>query len=145
MQRKALIIAMVFGFTTMLVTASAWATCVQEDLKGTWSTKVCRGVLRGEQCWDECTLTIGRDGTIKGKKGTYTNCWGFSSGIIGGQLTISDGCQIEGTITTNIRTFHIDRGGIVGDELVLGITSAPRFERLRLLRDALRSADTTEE
>lgn len=145
MWRKALIIAMVFGFTMMLVTASAWATCVQEDLKGTWSAKVCRGVFRGEKCWDECTLTIGRDGTIKGKKGTYTNCWGLSSSIIGGQLTISDGCQIEGTIKTNLRTFYIDRGGIVGDELVLGITSAGRFERLRLLRNALRSQDDPSE
>lgn len=75
-------------------------------------------------------MTIGPNGIIK-SKGTYTNCCGVSSRVVGGQLTISDGCQIEGTIETIQSTFYIDQGGIVDDELVLGKTSDARWIRPR--------------
>ena len=132
-----MIITIVFGFTMILFGSSGWATSVQGDLKGTWSTKVCRGVFRGEQCWDECTLKIGADGVIK-KGEDYTNCLGLPSRVTGGQLTISEGGQIEGTIDLLLQTLCIDRGGIVGDELVLGATSPERWERIERLKEILR-------
>ena len=142
MWHKSLIISLVLSFALSLLPVSSWAACDQADLKGKWSTKVCGGVFGSEECWDECTLTIGSDGIIK-SKGTYTNCCGVSSSIIGGQLTISDGCQIEGTIKTGRKTFYIDRGGIVEDELVFGKTSAARWIRLRL-KTALETGDMAE-
>ena len=129
MGRRSLIIAMVVCVTLALLPVSSWAVCDQSDLEDTWSTKLCGEVFRGEECWDECTLTIGADDIIK-KIGKYTTCSGVSSSVVGGQLTISDGCQIEGTIETLLSRFYIDRGGIVDDKLVLRKTSAARWIRL---------------
>ena len=122
MCRKAMIIAMVFGFTMILFTGSGWAGCDQKDLEGTWSVQISRGDLPAmDDCWDECTLTIGPDGIIE-EGGTYIPCGEESSQIVGGQLSLCPGRIVRGTILTSNGTLNIARGAITAEhELVLGV------------------------
>ena len=119
MWRGSLMIALVFCFTLVLLPGSSWALLTQADLEGTWSTEVWGGCPSGTQCWDQCTLTIGSDGSIQAA-GTYTDCFGVTSNITGGQLTVRPDGHIEGTIVTSNGTLQVGPGGIVGDRLVLG-------------------------
>ena len=119
MGRRCLMTAMVFCVSLALLPAPTWATCEQADLEGTWNTRLWRGVFQGKQCWNSYTLTIGPDGTItKGKH--LEDCLDDKKyKITGGQLFISSGCIVEGTLETSDGTLYIERGGIAGDELVL--------------------------
>ena len=77
------------------------------------------GSPSGTQCWHQCTLTIGADGTIQAT-GTYTDCFGVTSDITGGQLTVHPGCELQGTIITSNGTIDVGPGGFIGEKLVLG-------------------------
>ena len=92
--------AIVFCIGLTLLPVSTWALCEQADLEGTWSTQVWGGCPSGTQCWDQCTLTIGDDGTIVAV-GTYIDCFGATSQVTGGQLTLYPDCSIEGAIVTS--------------------------------------------
>lgn len=119
MLQRSLMMVVAFCLTLCLLTSPAWAILDQQDLEGTWNTEVWGGSPSGNQCWDQCTLTIGADGTIQAA-GTYTDCFGVNSEITGGQLTVYPGFRIEGTIVTSSATIHVGAGGIIGDKLVLG-------------------------
>ena len=120
MRRRCLIIGMAFAFGMILLAPSAWATCEQQDLEGTWNVEVWGGALPGGQCWDKCTLTISSGGNIQ-QAGTYIDCLGVSSQITGGYLTISSNCLIEGEIYTTNGTLYISSGAMTGqDSLCLG-------------------------
>ena len=47
-----------------------------------------------------------------------TRCGSWT--ITGGQLTISSGCVIQGTIETSNGTLYVHNGAILDDKLVLG-------------------------
>ena len=119
MWRKSLITGTVLVLSMVVLTASAWATCEQQDLVGTWNAKVwTTDDCLWDQCWDRCELTIGSDGTIQ-QDSTLFYWLGGSWTITGGQLTMDSGCVIGGDIYTSGGTLHIEHGGIIGDELVL--------------------------
>ena len=119
MWRRVVVTGMAFSLTMILFSASAWAICVQEDLEGTWSARVSTRNSEEKQCFEACTIQIGPDGMIE-KAGKYVTDDAESAEIVGGKLTITSGCVIEGMIETSKRTIYIDRGGIVDNELVLG-------------------------
>ena len=119
MSQRSLIMAVALCLTLALLTSPAWAIFNQQDLAGTWNTEVWGGSPSGTQCWDQCTLTIASDGTIQAT-GTYTDCFGVSSDIMGGQLIVTPGFRIEGTIVTSSGTLQVGPGGIIGDKLVIG-------------------------
>ena len=119
MQRKSSMVSLVLAISLIVLPVSTWAMCEQADLEGTWSTQVWGGCPSGTQCWDQCTLTIGSDGSIQAV-GTYIDCSGVTSNITGGQLTVYPGGRIQGTIVTSDGTLEVGPGGIVGDQLVLG-------------------------
>ena len=119
MQRKYLMVSLVLTISFILLPVSTWALCEQADLEGTWNTEVWGGCPSGTQCWDQCTLTIGADGSIQAI-GTNIDCFGVSSDILGGQLTVYPGGRIEGTIVTSSGSLQVGPGGIIGDRLVLG-------------------------
>jgi hypothetical protein len=109
------------------LTALAWTNyeyldCGQQDLEGSWTVRVaCPPGEMGDNCWEECSLTIAYDGTIDAG-GTYFNCLGDTLDITGGELIISGECVVQGHIDTSNGTVSIFTGAIVGDELVLGKT-----------------------
>ena len=119
MWQRCLMITMVFCVSLALLPVSTWALFTQTDLEGTWNTEVWGGCPSGTQCWDQCTLTIGADGTIQ-SGGTYIDCFGVNSQITGGQLTVYPGSRIQGTIVTSNGTLEVGPGAIVGDQLILG-------------------------
>ena len=99
---------------------SPWTPCEQQGLEGEWNVDVWAGDTSGSQSWDKCTLTVDSAGFVQAG-GTYTNCLGESTEITGGQLIISAGCVIEGTIETSEGTVSVERGGIAEQgHLVLG-------------------------
>lgn len=95
-----------------------WAICDQGELQGTWPVIVGAIDDLGQQCWEKCTLTIGADGVIEAGS-IYEDCCLESSEIIGGQLSLSSNCVIEGTIETSNGSLYLDFGSIVGEELIL--------------------------
>ena len=119
MWHKSLTILVVLFSTLMLFPGSSWALCDQADLEGTWDVEVWGGCPSGTQCWDQCTLTIASDGSIQAA-GTYTDCFGATSNITGGQLAVYPGCEIQGTIITSNGTTEVGPGGFIGEKLVLG-------------------------
>ena len=131
MWRKCFIISMVFVFGMILLTPSTWADeeleedegfipCAQVDLEGTWNSKVGAVDEFGNHlCWENCNLTVDALGVVEAA-GTYEDCSQVTSDITGGELTISSGCVIEGTIETSNGTVNVATGAIVDDELVLG-------------------------
>jgi len=119
MQQRCLMMAIVLSIIVALLPVSGWALFDQADLEGTWSTEVWGGSPSGVQCWEQCTLTIGPDGTIQAA-GTYIDCFGANSDITGGQLVVSSDGGIQGTIVTSSGSVDVGPGGIIGDKLVLG-------------------------
>lgn len=119
MCRKFLVIGIVALIGLAFLPVSTWAISGQADLEGTWNVEVWGGCPSGTQCWDECTLTIGADGTIE-PGGTYIDCFGTSSQINGGQLIVSPSGEIEGSIVTSNGTVEVGPGGFIGENLVLG-------------------------
>ena len=133
MWRKLLIISMVLVFGMILLSPCSWADeefeedegfipCEQVDLAGTWNSKVGAMDEYGNHlCWEPCSLTIDATGAVEAS-GTYQDCSQVSSDIIGGSLTISSGCVIEGTIETSNGTINVVTGAILDNKLVLGRT-----------------------
>jgi len=137
MGRRCLIMVMVFVMSLFVLMPSTWAkdgedpdaawttgvsrglAYEQEDLKGTWTTKVWAGSVEGKQCWVICTIEIGRRGDLQ-PGARCMPCIGKEETINGGKLTISADGMIQGTIETNRGTWYIERGGIVDEELILG-------------------------
>ena len=119
MCRRCLVIGIVAFFSLALLPVSTWANCEQADLEGTWNVEVWGGCPSGTQCWDQCTLTIGADGTVAAV-GTYIDCFGVSCQVTGGQLTLYPDCSIEGAIVTSSGTTQVGPGAIVADQLILG-------------------------
>ena len=129
MWRKSLIISMVFVFGMMLLTPCTWSDfeedqgfipCEQVDLEGTWSVRVgAKDEVGNHLCWESCGLTVDALGVVEAS-GTYVDCSEVTSDITGGQLDLSSGCVIEGTIETSNGTVYVTTGAIVEDELVLG-------------------------
>jgi hypothetical protein len=113
MLRRILIMSMVLVFSTGV---TAWATCDQQELEGTWDLRIGATGEFDEPCWERASLTIGPNGVVQG--GTYTNCIsGESADITGGSLTFSSGtCVIEGFLTTPSETVNLHSGAIVGDK-----------------------------
>ena len=118
MVQKSLIVSFAVALIMIVIAAPAWAECVQQDLTGKWSVKVCRGSLLGEPCWDDLTLFIDSDGVIK--KGSFSNCQSQKGKVVGGQLTVSSGCGIKGMIQTDMEIVLVERGGFVDGTLVSG-------------------------
>ena len=131
MWRKSLIVGMVFVFSMILSIPSMWADdgdegsisfvpCEQVDLQGTWSVRVgAKDEFGNHLCWESCSLTVDALGVVEAA-GTYEDWSQVTSDITGGELTISSGCVIEGTIETSNGTVNVATGAIVDNELVLG-------------------------
>ena len=117
MFRKGII---VFAIVVMAVTAGTafgWVkdTC-QQTIDGTWDVKIWGGESIGDQCWGQCSLVVASDGSITAT-GSFTDCLDQSSSITGGHLTISDGCVIEGVISTESGDINVVNGGIIGNTI----------------------------
>jgi hypothetical protein len=98
----------------------SFVPCEQVDLQGTWSVRVgAKDEFGNHLCWESCSLTVDALGIVEAS-GTYEDCSEVTSDIAGGELTISSGCVIEGTIETSNGTVNVATGAIVGNELVLG-------------------------
>jgi hypothetical protein len=98
--------------------------CAQQYI-GTVDSRVIRiaGVDKdGNACWGSCKLSVDKDGNIS--KGTYVDCSGIKAQVVGGKLSISENCEIQGTIVTKLETLQIDRGAVVGNEVVLGLADS---------------------
>jgi hypothetical protein len=145
MLRKSLMIIMVFVSGMILLTQSTWASepeitakpfkdahgipsagppvpCDVDSLTGSWTVLLRSVDELGEECWAGCTMEIGSGGMIN--KGKYYDCNGKQSPILGGYLTMSPGCTVKGKIETPKENLYAIPGGqIVGDRLVLGLTS----------------------
>jgi hypothetical protein len=122
MWRRCLIITVLFALGMVPSTATSWESpwdpCEQQGLEGVWSAEVWGGCPDGTQCWDQCTLTIGPDGTIQAGD-TYVDCLGSNFQIIGGQLFINSKCSVQGTIVTSNGTIDVGPGAIIDDRIIL--------------------------
>ena len=134
MWRKLFIVSVVLVFSLILSSLSMWADegdegatsfvpCEQIDLQGTWSARVGAKDESGSHlCWEACTLTVDALGVVEAS-GTYVDCSEVASDITGGELIISSGCIIQGTIETTNGIVYVATGAIVNNELVLGKTA----------------------
>jgi len=122
MDRKWLAVLLVLLLCGTPLVAFTWTsdsvTCQVQDLAGTWAAEVWGGEGPDGQCWDQCELTVDADGIVLA--GTYVDCLGSASNVIGGQLTISPGCVIEGVLETDNGPVEVANGGIIEDVMVLG-------------------------
>jgi hypothetical protein len=130
MGRKWLGVLLVLVLCSIPLVAFTWEsgdiTCQVQDLAGTWSAEVWGGDGPDGQCWDQCDLTVDAGGSIL--SGSYVDCLGAPSTVIGGQLTISSGCVIEGVIETDGGPVDVANGGIIKDKIYFGLaqpTSPP--------------------
>ena len=130
MGRKLLVALSMLVLCGIPLVAFSWTSdsisCQVQDLGGTWAVQVWGGDGPDGQCWDQCDLTVDADGIILA--GTYVDCLGGASNVIGGQLTVSSGCVIEGVIETESGLVDVANGGIIEDKMVLGLaqpTSPP--------------------
>jgi hypothetical protein len=128
----ALFILMVFCVPSLwaaeIDVATAWKdglpACAQQYV-GTVDSRVIRiaGIDKdGNACWGSCKLSVDKAGNIL--KGTYVDCTGQKAAVVGGKLSISDNCEIQGTIVTKLETLQIDRGAVVDNEVVLGLADS---------------------
>ena len=116
MWQRLLIVTTVFVFgITFFCPSSGFAegvACEQADLEGTWSVIVgAMDEFGNHVCWEECTLTLDVNGFIQ-PAGTYLDCSQATADITAGQLLISVGCLIEGTVETSNGSIHIDTGAV---------------------------------
>lgn len=123
MDRKWLVVLSILVLCAIPLVAFSWEssdiTCQVQDLEGTWAAKVWGGDGPDGQCWDQCDLTVDASGSIV--SGSYVDCLGAPSTVIGGQLSISSGCVIEGVIETDTGSVDVANGGIIDDTMVLGL------------------------
>jgi hypothetical protein len=128
MFRKGIVVLVVLLFVAATGIAFAWVTqTCQQSIEGTWDAEIWNGEITGEQCWDQCDLTVASDGSILAV-GSYADCGGQNYAITGGQLTISAGCVIEGVIETDGGPVDVANGGIIEDKMYFGLaqpTSPP--------------------
>jgi hypothetical protein len=90
---------------------SDWTPYAQADLAGTWNAEVWGGSPEGAQCWDNCTVSVASNGTVL-SGGIYYDCFGGSSTILGGHLTMAPNGDITGTIEIDSETITIGPGAI---------------------------------
>lgn len=127
---------MVLGVLMAFCVSSLWAAefdfsawqegvppCAQDQvsLVKTRLIRIANVDKKGNACWGSCTLSLDRDGNIL--KGTYVDCSGKKAQIVGGKLSVSDFCEVQGTIVTKTETLKITRGAIVNNEVVLGVAA----------------------
>ena len=69
--------------------------------------------------WRRCELSIESGGTIK--RGTYKELNGITTKITGGKLIYVRGVAITGRLETKDGDLYVERGGIVGKQMILGL------------------------
>jgi len=115
-----------------IASAGPSTPCDADLLTGSWAVVLKStngsGEAVGKECWAGCKVMVGPGGIIE--EGTYIDCEGNKSKIIGGRFTISPGCTVKAKIVTPEETLYAIPGGqIIGDKLWLGlVTKAPADE-----------------
>ena len=121
------------AFGLILLTQSAWATDTalteefraewqdaQDSLTGKWiKVKVYDKRPYENQYWRKCELIVEPGGIIKG--GKYVELNGDTTKITGGKLVQVPGVAIVGKLETGNGDLYVERGGIFGTEMVLGL------------------------
>ena len=133
MWRRCIMIGVGCAFGVILLTQSAWATepALTEEFKTKWQkaqdrltgqwTKVM--VYKGEpyegKRWRRAALEIEPYGIIK--RGIYYKLNGDTVNITKGKLVYIPGVAIMGIVKTENGVYHVDRGAIVGNKMILGL------------------------
>lgn len=113
--------------------------CPQTELQGTWDIAIS---VSDEGCPGDYSMKcrkvqIDADGAIQSTGAVIKNMCG-SATVIGGQLTMSSECIIDGWIETTAGTFYGERGGFLGKGKIVIDRVADRkiWSPLRLTRTA---------
>jgi hypothetical protein len=102
-----------------------WTPCQQSELAGTWHIYV---AAAAQQCPGdyslECRMVeINSTGVIQNTGATIeSGCETWT--ITGGQLTLTAGCIVEGSIETSKGTLYVERGGFHEDGALI-VDSVP--------------------
>ena len=115
MQRKSLRVSLVLAMTLMFLPVPTRASCVQEDLSGTWNGEIWYPGATVKENWSKFTISIDSYGKIR--KGVMTYPSGKMCVITGGQLKVDGECDIQGTVQVDTQIIQISYGGIVSDNL----------------------------